>query len=137
MAGHAVADNALFDVSDIEAARPGASYTLDTARALKVLDGNPVHWLIGADMLLTLPNWHQPLDLLREVTFVIMARPGWSLDWDSLPAEYRHLAKNVVTTPLISITASDIRARVAAGRSIRYLTPDPVCQYIEQHALYR
>src|SRR5260221_5389475 len=46
------------------------SYTLDTARHLTTRGDGPVHWLIGADMLLYLPKWHRPADLLREVNFV-------------------------------------------------------------------
>ena len=69
------------DVDDIETRRSGPSYTLDTVHELGGRLGTPVHWLIGADMLLYLPKWHRPLDLLRDVNFVIMRRPGYEIDW--------------------------------------------------------
>ena len=133
----AVAGDPFFQVDGLELERAGPSYTLDTARHLTARGDGPVHWLIGADMLLYLPKWHRPADLLREVNFVVIARPGWSLDWETLPIEYRHLKANVVEVPLISLSSTEIRHRAAAGRSIRYLTPDAVCAYIQERGLYR
>lgn len=127
----------LFEVNELELHRSGRSYTIDTVRQLKSSGWDEVHWLIGADMLQILPSWHQPEALLREVQFVIMARPGWSLDWTTLPQPYRSLEKKVYSAPLIDLSATDLRRRVAAGRSIRFLTPDPVVQYIYDHGLYR
>ena len=132
-----VGGDPLFDVSPIEIERTGPSYTIDTARELTARGHGPVHWLIGADMLLYLPQWHEVDQLLREVTFIIMHRPGWTIDWTALPAKYQSLQQNISPAPLIALSATDIRARVAAGKSIRYFTPDPVCNYIEEHGLYR
>lgn len=133
----AVAGDALFEVSEIEIARPGPSYTIETARALRRQGWDRVSWLIGADMVRILPNWHQAAALLREVELVIMARPGWSMDWGQLPEAFRGLAANVVEAPLIDLSATMLRRRVAAGRSIRYLTPDSVCDYVVARGLYR
>lgn len=127
----------LFEVSDIEMSRAGPSYSIDTARELRRRGWDDIAWLIGADMVPILPKWHEPLDLLREVDLVIMARPGWSFDWRALPAPFQRLREQVVEAPLIDISATTIRQRVATGRSIRYLTPDPVCDYIVAHGLYR
>jgi nicotinate-nucleotide adenylyltransferase len=96
-----------------------------------------VDWLIGADMLLYLPKWHRPLDLLREVQFVIMARPGWPIDWDKLPPEFQHLRSHVVEAPLVDISATEIRRRVAEGQPIDHLVPAAVARYIAEHGLYR
>jgi nicotinate-nucleotide adenylyltransferase len=126
-----------FEVDDIEMRRGGMSYTLDTARELKHRGIDPVHWLIGADMLMYLPKWHQPRQLLQEVDFIIMARPGWVIDWDRLPLEFRHLQSNVVAAPLIDISATEIRARAARGEPIDELVPAPVARYIAEHELYR
>jgi nicotinate-nucleotide adenylyltransferase len=133
----AVSGDPFFEVDDLELRRAGPSYTLDTARDLTSRGQGSVSWLIGADTLLNLPKWHRPADLLKEVNFVIMARPGWSLDWQTLPPEYRHLQANVVEAPLMSISSTDIRNRIAIGRSIRYLTPGSVCDYIFERNLYR
>jgi nicotinate-nucleotide adenylyltransferase len=133
-----VASNSnLFKTSDIELRRGGHSYTVQTVRELKKFTSEPIHWLIGADMLLYLPQWREPLELLREVQFVVMARPGFTIDWSKLPLEYQHLNSHVVEAPLIDISASDIRRRVRLGLSIEYLTPPAVCDYIHSHSLYR
>lgn len=132
----AVAGDPFFEVSDIELKRDGPSYTIDTVRQLKAAGWSEVHWLIGADMVRILPQWHEPLPLLREARLVLMARPGWSFDWDTLPPEYRSLRANVVTTPMLEISATAIRQRVRAGRPIAYLTPEPVVRYIGDRGLY-
>src|SRR5882724_7717930 len=133
----AVHGSHLFEIDGIEMARPGPSYTIDTIREFRRKGMGAVDWLIGADMLMYLPNWREPLELLKEVRFIVMARPGSTIDWNALPAEYRHLEANVVTAPMIEISASDIRRRVAAGLGIDFLTPEPVCQYIRSRGLYR
>ena len=126
-----------FDVSDLETRRGGPSYTIDTAQQLRDQGINPVHWLIGSDMLLYLPKWHRWQDLLKQVHFVVMARPGWPIDWHALPPEIQPLKDNLVEAPLIDITASDIRRRVAKAQPIDHLVPPPVARYIEEHHLYR
>ena len=133
----AVAGDSLFEVDDVELRRDGPSYTIETARELRRRGWDHVAWLIGADMVSILPKWHQPLELLREVELVVMARPGWSFDWLALPEPYRALRHNVVEAPLVDVSATLIRKRLAAGRSVRYLTPDPVIDYIETNGLYR
>ena len=137
MAQLAVANDAFFSVDDLEIKRPHKSYTRDTVAELKARGEQTIHWLIGADMLLYLPHWRHIDELLHEVNFVIIARPGWTLDWSALPPVFAHLKKNVVQVPTLSISSTELRQRIEQGLSIRYLTPDPVCQYIAQHGLYR
>lgn len=126
-----------FEVSDIETRRDAASYTIDTVQELRDRGERDVHWLIGADMLLYLPKWHRPLDLLREVHFVIAARPGWAIDWDALPPEFRHLRNHMVDAPLIEISGTEIRRRVRQNLPIDHLVPAPVVRYIDERRLYR
>lgn len=133
----AVEGDRLFDVSDIETKRSGPSYTIDTARQLRAQGWPRVDWLIGADMVAILPQWHEPDQLLREVHFVVMARPGWTLSTAGLPPELQRVLAQPVVTPLLEISATMLRRRVAAGLSIRYLTPPAVANYIESHGLYR
>ncbi len=133
----AVAGDPLFTVDDVEVARPGPSYTLDTARILTARDGEPVHWLIGADQLPALPLWHGAAALLAEVAFVVMARPGWPIDWSTLPDAVQCLRPAVVTAPSLQISSTDLRHRLRVGRSIRYLTPDAVVDHIQARGLYR
>src|SRR4051794_1615010 len=127
----------LFEVSDIELGRAGPSYTIDTARILTRQGLGPVYWLIGGDTLPQLPTWHEPQALLREVRFIIIDRPECPIIWQALAPEYQALQAGVVAAPMIDISATDIRVRVAAGRSIDYLTPQPVVSYIREQGLYR
>jgi nicotinate-nucleotide adenylyltransferase len=126
----------MFEVEDIELCRTGSSYTIDTVRALKARGWPEVHWLIGADMLMTLPQWHQPDELLRETRLVIMARPGWTIDWTTLPPPYRFLSQQVVIAPLLQISATEVRRRLEHGQPIKFLTPESVDNYIQSNHLY-
>jgi nicotinate-nucleotide adenylyltransferase len=128
----------LFEADDIETRRSGPSYTLDTVQELRRRGmWSPIHWLIGADMLMYLPKWHRPIDLLREVHFVVMRRPGFEIEWRNLPPEFQGLKENVVDAPLIDISATDIRGRVREGKCIDDLVPLPVAEYIARRGLYR
>ncbi|HEY2585783.1 MAG TPA: nicotinate-nucleotide adenylyltransferase [Tepidisphaeraceae bacterium] len=133
----AVTSDPIFEVNDIELKRLGASYTIDTVQELVRLTGTKPYWLIGADMLLYLPKWHRATELVEQTNFVVMARPGWNLDWQTLPPEFRPLQHSVVEAPMIDIRATDLRQRVASGRSIDYFTPPAVCAYIRDRGLYR
>lgn len=125
-------------VDEIEMRREGPSYTIDTVRQLRLRgEQGPIHWLIGADMARYLPHWHDAEALLAEVHFVLMARPGWSFDWQTMPAGFRHLQANVVAAPLIDISSTEVRRRVAAGEEIDDLVPAAVGEYIRERGLYR
>ena len=126
-----------FDVSDIETRHAGLSFTIDTAQRLRGQGWEEVHWLIGADMLLYLPQWHRPDDLLREVHFVVMARQGWDIDWDAVPQSIRHLRDHVVEVPQVDISGTDVRRRVRQGLPIDHLVPPEVAAYIAERGLYR
>jgi nicotinate-nucleotide adenylyltransferase len=132
----AVAGTKDFATDDREIRRGGASYTIQTVHKLKGEGWDQVAWLIGSDMLGILPQWHQAQELLREVRFVIMARPGWNFDWDSLPAAYQHLKAQVVEVPQIDISATEIRRRVKSRIPIDFLTPPAVVEYIRDRKLY-
>jgi nicotinate-nucleotide adenylyltransferase len=129
--------DSFFEVTEIELNRHGPSYTFDTVQELKRAGETEIAWLIGADMLQILPTWHRAAELLKMVRFVVVRRPGYVIDWDELPAEFSELRNHVVDAPLLEISATEIRQRVRDGKSIRYLTPPAVEQYIEERGLYR
>ena len=133
----AVEGDELFEVEDLELTRPGPSYTIDTARELLRRGWGQVHWLIGSDAVPLLSKWHEPDALLNEVTFVVMARPGHPLDRASLPPPLQQVYDNLVPVKQVEISATETRSRATAGRSIRYLVPPAVADYITRHGLYR
>jgi nicotinate-nucleotide adenylyltransferase len=143
----AVEGEELFDICDIELRRGGTSYTFDTLTALRERLGpaGEVHLVIGADMLADLPNWHRSQELVELARIVVVPRRPWQQRMNELLAALRRcfrpeaverLAESLVPTPLIDISSTAIRQRVAEGLSIRFLVPQRVRQYIERHGLY-
>ncbi len=134
----AVAGNDDFAISEIELRRDGPTYTADTLEQLAGERLDDEFWfIVGADALADLPNWHDPERIVVHAKLAVAARAGEDADPASigLPG----LAGRVDTFAMERIDASstDIRARVAAGRSIRYLVPPEVERYIATHQLYR
>ena len=138
-----------FEVSDIELRRQGPSYTVDTLAELRRLEspGAEFHLLLGADMLAELPNWHRAGELVALTRFVIAGRAPWPPPrMEELLASVRRrlggeaarqLDCALAETPRIDVSSSDIRHRIAEGRSVRYLVPEAVRVYIAEHGLYR
>jgi len=144
MTGLAVQGDCTFAVSDCELKREGPSYTLDTVNEVRTAYGPtvPLYWLIGGDSLGELASWHRIAELADACTLVTAARPGWEgLDAASLKgvlgsAQIKRIDRHIFETPAIAISATDIRRRVRAGLSIRYLVPETIRQYIDDHGLY-
>lgn len=140
----AVEGDALFDVSDMELQRPGPSYTIDTVLAFRGQfgPGTEFFWIIGADSLPDLPSWRRITELVKLAQIVTAARPGWQPpNTDTLAAivgldAARSLLKHCCPTAEIDISSTDIRSRLQAGLSIRYLVPSEVASYIHLHQLY-
>jgi nicotinate-nucleotide adenylyltransferase len=140
----AVAGNPALAVSDIELRRPGVSYSVDTIRALreKLGPGPEIYFLIGMDTVAELTGWREIAALARLCKFVPLSRPGiagpnaTALERaiGKLPA--RAILQRAVAMPVIGISSSDVRRRVAQGRTIRYLVPDAVAAYIRRKRLY-
>ena len=141
----AVAGDTLFTVSDCELQREGPSYTLDTVHYFRDrYNGNvKLYWLIGMDSLRDLPGWHQVSKLLEQCTIVTAGRTGFGPeDWNVLAKTFdqkqiQNLRKHFLATPLVDISATEIRNRIAQGLSIQNMLPKEVQQYIETHGLYR
>ena len=127
----AVAGDARFAVDTLELERPAPSYTVDTLRALHERGpGERFVLLLGADAAADLPRWRAAGEVARLAEVAVLTRPG-------APEVRTPLVRHVVATPAIEISASDIRASCLAGKSIRYLVPDAVADYIEKEHLYR
>ncbi len=140
----AIAGEPLFDCSDVETRRSGPSYTILTVEDFRTTRADrDLFWLIGADSLAELHSWHRVADLVDACRIVTAARPGFEvpdlsgLDRVLQPEQVRRLEADILPTPRIDISATEIRRRVREGRSIRYLVPEPVADYIARHELYR
>lgn len=154
MARLAVMNNPRFAVSHLEVARGGKSYAVDSLEEMtRLYPGRPLYWLIGADAFFNLHTWYQPRRLLDLADFVVMTRPGSPgsdlltylthyLDpafapadqgWVRLPQGH---GVRLLTTTLLDISSTDIRRRAAQGRSLTYLVPAAVEDYICTMKLY-
>jgi nicotinate-nucleotide adenylyltransferase len=151
----ACAGNPRLAACDLEVARGGASYTVDTLRALA--PGGAAErlvFIIGSDAFAELGSWREPKQLFALADFAVMARPGTPgrlCDWipESLRDDFeltaggdaaRHRATGgslrAVAIPALAISSSEIRDRVREGRSIRYLVPEAVRRDIEASRVY-
>jgi nicotinate-nucleotide adenylyltransferase len=131
MLAAAVAGNPRFTVERIELELPTPSYTVRTLRALAEREpGNRFLLLVGGDAVRDLPKWHEVHALPDLADVVGLSRPGF-------PVPAGGLIARTLTVPIIDISATAVRERVARGRSIRYLVPEAVRDYIAAHGLYR
>ncbi|MBA3881901.1 MAG: nicotinate (nicotinamide) nucleotide adenylyltransferase [Chthoniobacterales bacterium] len=127
MLAAAIADEARFRLDELELHRPPPSFTIDTVEAFRQSKpGAEMYYLIGSDNLPRVHTWRRFDDLQRLVRFVVLTR-GREIP----PCDYLLIQRQV------DISATDIRNRVATGRSIRYLVPSAVQQVIRRQQLYK
>lgn len=119
-----------FAVSDVDIARGGVTYTVDTLGDLRVqYPDTELFFITGADALARLGEWKDADRLLALATFVGVTRPGHSLRESTTP----HV---MVEAPALAISSTDVRHRVRVGRPIRYLVPHAVATYITVNGIY-
>jgi len=159
----AIAGLPQFHVSRLEIDRPGPHYTVDTLRLVREQrPDDELFLLIGKDSLFDLPTWRNPdaISGLANIVAVNRMSPSWERDFEDARfsrfvrqesvspflfsaeveiAGHAGLSFQVefVTMPQMDVSATDLRQRVAAERSIRFQTPRAVEQYIRAHKLYR
>lgn len=150
----ALAAEPRFVADDRELRRGGASFTVDTLRSLRQELGEqvPLCLLLGSDAFNGFGSWREPETILTLAHLIIMQRPGCQLptdpalqQWvsrhgsDQITAFQQAPAGRIRFQPVtqLDITATDIRHRIAQGRSARYLTPDPVLALLADSAAYR
>jgi nicotinate-nucleotide adenylyltransferase len=124
------------EVSDLEIRRGGVSYMVDTIREFKarLSAGEELWLLLGADAFLDLAAWKDPQAVIRECFFGVAWRPGCRRV--RVPRTTRQKTRIVEITQ-VDLSSTDVRKRLAEGKSIRFLVPGPVEAYIRRHHLYR
>lgn len=139
-----------WSVSRIEIDRQGKSYTYDTLSQLRVELGRPstqMFFIIGTDAFAEIASWSRYPDVLDLANFVVVSRPGTTLDSlrERVPSAFSHrsAADTAASTRVIlveahtpDVSSTEIRRRVRAGQPLSGLVPDPVERYISAHGLY-
>lgn len=139
----AVAGNNHFAVSRLEIERPGPSYTIDTVRELHT--ANPdwdIFFITGADAILEILTWKDPEKIVEYSSFIAATRPGYSLEkFREVLLRETGLGKlekrvHFMEIPALAVSSTYIRERVGKEKSIKYLLPDSVADYIYECRLY-
>lgn len=137
----AVASNPHFDVSTLEVAREGVTYTVDTLKVLRDYYPETVefYFITGADAVCSILKWRGSAQLAQLARFIAVTRPGYTLSAEQREIIRKHgnFAINYLETTELNVSSTDLRRRVAEGKSIRYLTMQNVYDYIEEQGLYR
>lgn len=138
----AAQDNPHFGVSRLEIDRSGETYTVDTLRALKAHypENVELFFISGADAVFRILEWRDAQEVASLARLVAVTRPGYEISdarskYMRTHASIMHISQLEVTA--LSISSTDLREKVRAGKSIRYLVPQVVADYIQEHGLYR
>jgi nicotinate-nucleotide adenylyltransferase len=139
MVRRAIADNPYFELGTLEVERSGPSYTVDTLTMLRKELGSraSLFFILGRDTFAELPLWKEPQKVIQLCRLVVPPRLG-SRDLRHLETTLPGLLDKVIqlAMPVIGISSSEIRRRIAQGLSIRYLVPPEVERYIAEHKIY-
>ena len=140
MVRRAIADNPYFKLSTLEVDHPGPSYTVDTLTLLQdqLSSESSLFFILGRDTLAELPLWKEPRKVIQLCRLVVPPRLG-SRDLRHLEEAIPGLLDKVIQLdmPVIGISSSEIRHRIAQGLPIRYLVPSVVEKYIAEHRIYQ
>jgi nicotinate-nucleotide adenylyltransferase len=141
----AIAGNEKFEVSDFELSKPAPSYTLETVRKFQGDYGSDcsIYWLVGADGVDDLQHWYAIEELIDTCNLCTMCRAGCEAPdygkfegiWGRRRVE--KLQKNIIQTPLVDASSTEIRRRLAAGQDVSDMLHPAVAEYIRRNGLYR
>jgi nicotinate-nucleotide adenylyltransferase len=137
MTALAIKDNPHFEISRIETDKTGASYTSETLERLTGIYVNARFFLImGMDSALEITKWHDPFKILSLSTVVAVARPGYIRDKIDKIDEAARKTLIFLDAGMIDVSSTEIRDNARDGKSVRYMTPEAVCDYIKHMKLY-
>ncbi|MCL2493169.1 MAG: nicotinate-nucleotide adenylyltransferase [Clostridiales bacterium] len=131
----AIMDNPRFGVTTVELDRGGVSYTIDSLRVIRDNAAcDRIAFILGTDMFLMIEKWYKADELLREFDLVVGVRPGYRHDEAQALAQKLREAHGAriafIGNPPVDLSSTQIRERIAAGESIRYLAPENVRRYL-------
>jgi nicotinate-nucleotide adenylyltransferase len=140
----AIESNPNFELSRIEIDRPGPHFTIDTIRLIQELNPEAeLFFIMGGDTYRDLPNWDRPQEMFEtcKLAVAVMRRPGFGSPDLSLGMHRNtipDLEENalMLNSPLVEISSTDIVDRIQHGKSIRYMVPESVHDYIQDKGLY-
>ncbi len=141
----AITGNDRFSADRLELDRAGPSYTVDTLEALGAArepgePPPPIILILSAEAFLALPTWNEPHRVLDLARIAVAPRDGYPGAGVAFVEEHfpDHVDRVLfLDGPRLRLSATELRERAAAGRSLRYLVPDAVAAYIDDHDLYR
>ncbi|MFQ5593775.1 MAG: nicotinate-nucleotide adenylyltransferase [Anaerolineae bacterium] len=140
MITRAATSNPHFFVSLTDVERSGPSYSVEMVRALREKWGPDaeIHFIIGMDSLIDMPNWHRPDQLVSLCRLAVVDRPGYTADLGMLGQIIPGISQKIdfVSMPLLDISSTELRRRASLGQALRYYVPDEVESYIQAHGLY-
>jgi nicotinate-nucleotide adenylyltransferase len=132
----AIEGNPAFRMENIELQREGTSYTIDTVIGLQQQYPEIMfYWIVGSDMVKDLPNWRKVEELAELISFIGLERPDQPGDDSVLPSFIRRRLLRAAMPP-IGVSSSDIRRRLKEGRSVRYMLPESVLDFIRKEGIY-
>jgi nicotinate-nucleotide adenylyltransferase len=149
----ATASNPHFVVSDIEINEKEKSYTVNTVKKLKeIYPDDELFFILGTDAFLDIPNWWQPYELINMIDFILITRPGFGSSENILKSPFiktnsfnTHESLSLISerkvflvkVTAIDISSTEIRRLLKENKSIKYLLPESIEEYIYKHNLYR
>lgn len=135
----AIEDNDAFEDDDFEIESAGKSYTLHTLEYLKgKYPEDELFFIIGEDSLNDLEKWYKPREILKLCTVLVFPRVSRECMAMMIKLMSEKTGGTIlpIDAPVIEISSTDIRSRIADGKTVRYMLPEKVRQYIKNHNLY-
>jgi nicotinate-nucleotide adenylyltransferase len=141
----AIENETLFEIDDWEMHKKEICYTIDTVNHFQAASPDDTfYWIIGADSLAEIHTWYCFEELISQIPILTAMRGGLDIEavLSTIAPHYKidqfeKLRSNIIQTPHIEISATDIRRRIRNGQSIRYLVTEAVEKYIHQKGLYQ
>lgn len=142
MVAKAIEGNSRFAISSIERDRTGPSYTVDTIHMFREQFGkeDQLYFICGTDSIADLPNWKYNVELLKCCEFISASRPGNEEEIIRSVSYFGDLGKEKIhflRSPELNISSTILRKLIAKNKSVKYLVPDAVIQFIHENDLYK